>query len=89
IQEEEGEKIDMCTLTDQIRMVGKQEGLIEGNFEGRIALLTNLLKRRFDSLRQEIIIDIENSSPEQLDSLENHFYEINNQEDISKILTSV
>ncbi|MEG0684032.1 MAG: hypothetical protein RR428_03155, partial [Coprobacillus sp.] len=80
IQEEEGEKIDMCTLTDQIRMAGKQEG--------RVVLLTKLLKGRFHSLRQEIVIGIENSSLEQLNSLENHFYEITNQEDIIRILNT-
>ncbi|MEG0548327.1 MAG: DUF4351 domain-containing protein, partial [Coprobacillus sp.] len=100
IQEEKGEKIDMCTLTDQIRMVGKQEGLVEGKQEGlvegkregkleeRISLLVELLKGRFNSLSYEIVINIENSNLEQLDSLKTHFYEINNQEDIIRILNT-
>ncbi|MEG0548685.1 MAG: DUF4351 domain-containing protein, partial [Coprobacillus sp.] len=82
------EKIDMCTLTDQIRMAGKQEGLIEGKKEGRISLFVELLKARFAPLSQDIIHDIENSNLEQLESLKTHFYEINSQEDIIKTLNN-
>ncbi|MEG0549231.1 MAG: DUF4351 domain-containing protein, partial [Coprobacillus sp.] len=64
------------------------EGKREGKLEERISLLVELLKGRFHSLKQEIVIDIENSNLEQLDSLKTHFYEIHNQEDIVKILNT-
>ncbi|MEG0276332.1 MAG: DUF4351 domain-containing protein, partial [Coprobacillus sp.] len=64
------------------------EGKREGKLEERISLLVELLKGRFNSLSYEIVINIENSNLEQLDSLKTHFYEINNQEDIIRILNT-
>lgn len=82
IKEEEGEKVDMCTLIDTIR----QEGIQEGKLEGVISLLIDLLNSRFNPLSQKIVIEIEKSNLEQLNSLKTHFFELNNQEDIIKIL---
>lgn len=78
IQEQEGDKIDMCVLLDTIRQ--------EGKIEGRISLFIDLLKTKFSPLSQEIVVTIENSNFEQLESLKTHFYKLNKQEDIMRIL---
>ncbi|MEG0366371.1 MAG: DUF4351 domain-containing protein, partial [Coprobacillus sp.] len=82
IKEEEGEKVDMCTLIDTIR----QEGIKEGKLEGVISLLIDLLNNKFNPLSQKIVIEIEKSNLEQLNSLKTHFFELENQDDIIKIL---
>lgn len=86
IQEQEGDEVDMCTLIDTVRQEGLQEGESKGMVKGIVSLLIDLLNDKFNYLSQEIVISIENSNTDQLNSLKTHFFELNSQEDILKVL---
>lgn len=88
IQEQEGDEVDMCTLIDTVRQEGLQEGESKGMVKGIVSLLIDLLNDKFNYLSQEIVISIENSNTDQLNSLKTHFFELNSQEDILKVLNN-
>ena len=82
IEEEKGDEIEMCTSLD----IFAQKNKMLGKYEGRVLTLVQILKKKFNSLPDDIVIQIENSNEEQLDLITNHILEIKDENDIFKLL---
>lgn len=83
IEKEKGET-DMSEYVLKISRVAKQEG----KSEGIITTLMKQLTQKLGQLSNETIQQIQSSNTQQLDNLTIHIFDIENENDILKILSS-
>lgn len=98
IKIKKGGKIDMCEtimrMKIQARNDGKKEGKREGKIEGMkqgqnqgiTSTLIKQLKSKFGILSPEMISHIQTSNSHQLDQLTLHIFDVENENDVLKIL---
>ena len=100
-ENQEGRR-EMCEIMDNIRNKGRLEGLAEGKLkgkleglaegkivgltEGKMNTLIQLLHQRLGKLTPEIELQIQKSTEEQLNELTIHIFDVENEEDIMKVL---
>ena len=88
----------MCEIMDNIRNKGRDEGRIEGLAEGelkgktigkleeKIYTLLQQLKQKLGGLTPELEFKIQTSTYDQLEQLTIHIFDVENEEDIMKVL---
>jgi hypothetical protein len=90
-KEDEGERKEMCAIWEEIRNDGVIEGRIQGKIEGKlentISTLLTILKTKLGGyISAYLTKEIENSNIETLDILTKHILEVENEDDVMKIL---
>ncbi len=96
-ENQEGRR-EMCEIMDNIRNKGRDEGRIEGLAEGelkgktigkleeKIYTLLQQLKQKLGGLTPELEFKIQTSTYDQLEQLTIHIFDVENEEDIMKVL---
>jgi hypothetical protein len=94
-KEDEGGRQEMCAIWEEIRndgvIEGEIRGRIQGELEGKIkekisTLLKQLSKKFGKTITIELKTEIENSNKESLDELAEAIFDVENEEDVLKIL---
>ncbi len=78
IRIQEREEIDMCRSLDELKQRGIREGLIK--------TLIQLITTKLGNISKELILEIKKSDEETLNELVIRIFDVNNEEDIYKIL---
>ena len=94
----EGDEMDMCEgmerMAEGFRKEGearskskyKAEGIIEGKLEEKQNMLNELLKVKLGSLSSNLEKQLSNTSIEKLNVLTRHIFNVNNEEDVLKLI---
>jgi hypothetical protein len=86
-KEDEGGRQEMCAIWEEIRNDGVIEGKIKGKIEEKISTLLKQLSKKFGkTITIELKTEIENSNKESLDELAEAIFDVENEEDVLKIL---
>jgi hypothetical protein len=82
-KEDEGGQKEMCAIWEEIR----NDGVIEGKLENMISTLLKQLSRKFGkTITIELKTEIENSDKDTLDILAEAIFDVENEEDVMRIL---
>ena len=90
----EGDEIDMCEGMERMaegfrnegRIIGRSEGLMEGEKREKKTTLLSLLKVKLGNVSNQLEQAIQNSSIEKLNTLTLSIFDITNEEDVLKII---
>ena len=90
----EGDEIDMCEGMERMaegfrnegRIIGRSEGLVEGEKREKKTTLLSLLKVKLGNVSNQLEQAIQNSSIEKLNTLTLSIFDITNEEDVLKII---
>ena len=90
----EGDEIDMCEGMERMaegfrnegRIIGRSEGLMEGEKREKKTTLLTLLKVKLGNVSNQLEQAIQNSSIEKLNTLTLSIFDITNEEDVLKII---
>ncbi|MBS4901277.1 MAG: Rpn family recombination-promoting nuclease/putative transposase, partial [Coprobacillus sp.] len=90
----EGDEIDMCEGMERIaegfrnegRIIGRSEGLMEGEKREKKTTLLSLLKVKLGNVSNQLEQAIQNSSIEKLNTLTLSIFDITNEDDVLKII---
>ena len=90
----EGDEIDMCEgmerMAEGFRSEGREEGILVGRNEGKLEekqnMLNELLKVKLGSLSSNLEKQLSNTSIEKLNVLTRHIFNVNNEDDVLRII---
>ena len=90
----EGDEIDMCEGMERMaegfrnegRIIGRSEGLMEGEKREKKTTLLSLLKVKLGNVSNQLEQAIQNSSIEKLNTLTLSIFDITNEDDVLKII---
>ena len=94
----EGDEMDMCEGMERMaegfrsegRTQGREEGILVGRNEGKLEekqnMLNELLKVKLGSLSSNLEKQLSNTSIEKLNVLTRHIFNVNNEEDVLKLI---
>ena len=90
----EGDEMDMCEgmerMAEGFRSEGREEGILVGRNEGKLEekqnMLNELLKVKLGSLSSNLEKQLSNTSIEKLNVLTRHIFNVNNEEDVLKLI---
>ena len=90
----EGDEMDMCEGMERMaegfrnegRIIGRSEGLMEGEKREKKTTLLSLLKVKLGNLSNQLEQAIQNSSIEKLNTLTLSIFDITNEDDVLKII---
>ena len=86
----EGDEIDMCEgmerMAEGFRREGRTQGREEGKLEEKQNMLNELLKVKLGSLSSNLENQLSNTSIEKLNVLTHHIFNINNEDDVLRII---
>jgi hypothetical protein len=86
-KEDERGRQEMCAIWEEIRNDGVIEGKIKGKIEEKISTLLKQLSKKFGkTITIELKTEIENSNKESLDELAEAIFDVENEEDVIRIL---
>ena len=94
IIDEDGDEIDMCEGMERMaegfrnegRIIGRSEGLMEGEKREKKTTLLSLLKVKLGNVSNQLEQAIQNSSIEKLNTLTLSIFDITNEDDVLKII---
>ena len=90
----EGDEMDMCEgmerMAEGFRSEGREEGILVGRNEGKLEekqnMLNELLKVKLGSLSSNLEKQLSNTSIEKLNVLTRHIFNVNNEDDVLRII---
>ena len=90
----EGDEMDMCEGMERMaegfrnegRIIGRSEGLMEGEKREKKTTLLSLLKVKLGNVSNQLEQAIQNSSIEKLNTLTLSIFDITNEDDVLKII---
>ena len=86
--------MDMCEgmerMAEGFRSEGREEGILVGRVEGKLEekqnMLNELLKVKLGSLSSNLEKQLSNTSIEKLNVLTRHIFNVNNEDDVLRII---
>lgn len=82
----EGDEIDMCEGMERMAEGFRKEGEARGELKEKQNMLNELLKVKLGSLSSNLEKQLSNTSIEKLNVLTRHIFNVNNEEDVLKLI---
>ena len=87
LEKEESEEIKMCEVIDSYARERELQGIKQGMMKEKIVLLIKLLKQKLGHVSKELVMQIEVSPEDKLDQLTIKIFDVEDEEDVLKILS--
>ena len=82
----EGDEMDMCEGMERMSEGFRKEGEARGELKEKQNMLNELLKVKLGSLSSNLEKQLSNTSIEKLNVLTRHIFNVNNEEDVLKLI---
>lgn len=86
VKETKGDEITMCQSIDLFEARAINKGIEQGETNGKICTILQLLQTKLHQLSPQTIHSIVNYSSEQLDNLINTILDINNEDEVNTLI---
>ena len=87
LEKEQSEEIKMCEVIDSYARERELQEMKQGMMKEKIVLLIKLLKQKLGHVSKELVMQIEVSPEDKLDQLTIKIFDVEDEEDVLKILS--